>query len=139
MKKQVLFSLALLVAISCVPVQAASKKSAWDIFANSVRILFGSVLVFNNAMRPVYESATRETALAAARQAQEAEINQIRARAGDNVEAHVNAAVYRGLRNEANIEERGSFGFYKLVLTAAGIALIYGGVTDLIQQDEQQN
>ena len=138
MKKQILFSLALLVAVSCIPVQAASKKSARDIFVDSVEILFGSVLVFNNAMMPVYDAATKETALEAARQAQEAEINQIRARGGDHVDDLVAAAVRRGWRNEANIEERGSFGVWKLVATAAGIALIYSGVTDFIQQDDQQ-
>lgn len=140
MKRRLMIALALLVAVSCVQVQAAQSKSAWTVFKNSAKILVGSLFVFQSALIPAIDAATfdKEAALAVVRQARDADIAEIQDRGGLNAGFQMGMVRNHAAEIMARIEKRGTFGFWKLILTASGVSLIYSGYKGLTQEEEQK-
>jgi hypothetical protein len=138
MKKQILFSLALLVAVSCVPVQAAQDKSTWTVFKNSAKILIGSLFVFKCSIMPTIDAVAfdKEAALVAAEQQHQASLAEARQRGGHNLEYRIYNINSTYGSNRAIIEGRGTLGILDLCVTAGGIALIYSGYKGLTEQEE---
>lgn len=130
--------LALVVAVSCVPVQAAEQKSTWTVFKNGAKILLGSLFVFNNSIKVVIDAATfdKDAALQRAEEQHQSEIAQAQNRGGDDLNARLTMIDFWDAVRKANIQDRGTFGVWKLVWTAAGIALIYSGYQGLNQEEE---
>jgi len=139
MKRNFLLALALLVAVSCVPVQAAESKSGWTVFKNSAKILIGSLFVFNCSIKTAIDAVSfdKEAALNAAEAEHQAELQDARANfAGRDLQQKVAFIDFADALVKAGIQGRGTFGIWKLVWTAGGIALIYSGYKGLTEEEE---
>jgi hypothetical protein len=140
MKKQILLSMALLIAVSCVPMQAAEtkSKSTWIIVKNCAKIIVGSWLTWKG-IKGVYGTATFDPE--EARQ----EIQKTRperqakaAREGLSAEQFqeqeilledVGMSIVRGARTVGGVISAGA--------TVGGAALIYSGIKGLTEDEEE--
>lgn len=154
MKKQILFSLALFIALSSISLQAAEVESnqsqmtkikskreqvaqdiltkGLDIFGGSAMFLVGSWFIWSSGIRTVIDAVQydKRAALAEANREYLAAI----ARQPENIEA-INRDYE--LRRSA-IEDRGLFGTYKLLWVSAGISLIYMGYKELSYKELEE-
>jgi len=112
MTRKLMIVLALLIAVSCVPVQAAESKSAWTIVKNSAKILVGAWLAVGG-IRNIAVGCGGE----------------------DGVRA-----VYRRFNLPINERQIGILPTVHVVmgagLTVGGVALVYSGVKGLTEEEE---
>ena len=135
MAKKLMIVLALLVAVSCVPVQAAESKSTWVIVKNSAKILIGAWLTVSGirgVVGAVVIGANKEELQAGVEQALQEAREEARAKGVNMDEFEARANIGKGMANAmpAIVGVMGA-GF-----TAGGIALIYSGYKGLTEEEE---
>jgi len=143
MKRNILLALALLVAVSCVPVQAAESKSGWVIFKNSAKIVIGVFLTVRGvqglAVAAILGSKKGEMQ-AQLQEELNPEINRMREEARANGEdmAAFEARAQQGRDLGKNVVGAAPVvaGVIGAGCTIGGIALIYSGYKGLTEEEE---
>jgi hypothetical protein len=141
MKRNILLALALLIAVSCVPVQAAESKSGWTVFKNSAKVLIGSLLIFKCSIKTGIDAITfdKEAAMNVAEQQYQASLAEARANFnGRDLQNRIDLINFADVWNKGMIQGRGTFGIFDLLFTAGGIAFIYSGYKGLTQEEDQR-
>lgn len=112
MKRNILLALALFVAVSCAPVQAAESKSGWTIFKNSAKIFVGAWITLNGIPCIIVGASGKEGV----------------------------RAFYQNRNIPVDEDVLGSVPTVLVVggagITAGGIALIYSGYKGLTEEEE---